>query len=100
MQYTLDITNVEGIPFRVKYVPDGGAYYDEPIVEFYDRRYHHCVDGQFTGASYFASTLSESATRHSEYGLSLHGGADEWTIDSGAMVLVLMWLEAMEWRVK
>ena len=100
MQYTLDITSHNGVPFRVKYVPDGGAYYDEPIVEFYDRRYRHCVDGQFTGGSYLAKTLTEAMSKHCTAGLRLHGGVHEWTIDSGSMILVYMWLSSLEAKVK
>lgn len=98
-EYVMDIVNTEGIPFRVVFLPDGGRFYNAPVVEFYDRRYSETDHGQFTGARYYAETLFQSADRHEDYGLNLHGGVPEWSIDKGSMVQIFDWLEELSVRL-
>ena len=99
MEYTLDVINQEGIPFRVKLDPSGGHYSDEPIVEFYDRRYTNNRDGQFTGARYYTASLLESHLNNEGYGLNLNGAVQEWHMDKGSMIIVLGWIESFLGRV-
>ena len=55
--------------------------YEGWCVQFYDGRYDHTDLGQFTGGSYYASTLLETkAERGGGYGINLHGGVPDWTI--------------------
>lgn len=99
-EYVLDIVNSEGIPFRVVFIPDSGKFGNEPIVEFYDRRYlSFSTHGQFTGGRYYISSLFQSSDRHERHGLNLHGGVPEWSIDPGAMVQIFDWLEELSVRL-
>jgi hypothetical protein len=83
-----DFTNERGVPFRVVLLAAGetnpnypAATAGEPVVEFYDRRYQHTPDGQFTGARYYLRTLTADGRRHNAVGLDLHGGVDSWQMD-------------------
>ena len=95
----LDVRGRNGTPFRVVYLPTDvpsenypaearvtGA--DQPRVEFYDRRYPHTPDGQFTGARYYADDILCRV----DFGLALQGGIDAWTVDRDAMVIIRNWL--------
>ena len=73
-----------GIPFTAVLQTDGG----EPIVNFYDARFPFTEYGQFTGGSYYASTLLEK----SDGGLILHGGVPDWRLDYQATAEMLAWL--------
>ncbi len=85
---TLSIKS-DGIPFNV--VLD--TEQDEPIVSFYDARYDFTEYGQFTGGSYYVSTLMENP----EGGLCLHGGVPDWNVNAAGMKKVMQWLsEAMQ----
>lgn len=94
----LDITNtVTGVPFRVVYLPAQVTSENYPEsccvetgrarVEWYDRRYEHTPDGQFTGARYYPEDLLTT-----DFGLDLAGGVPDWKINGGAMILVRQWL--------
>lgn len=78
---------------------------DEPMVEFYDRRYqenesgqgsHHAVGnerGQFV-SRYYASTLlnsydHENGTTRDNRGLNLHGGVPAWSIEAPTYAVIL-----------
>lgn len=50
---------------------------DDPLVEFYDKRYPHTQYGQFV-SRYYASTLAEMRDDGSAF--SLDGGIPEWTV--------------------
>jgi hypothetical protein len=74
----LDIVS-NGIPFRVRVITQGEKHglndcithkNIDPIVEFYDHRFHHTPNGQFA-SSYYLSTLLEDSLNS---GLCLHGG--------------------------
>ena len=92
----LDVTAANGVPFRAVFVPADAAYpnhpaakrlSDQPLIEFYDRRYPHTQDGQFVGARYYVSTI-----RNGDAGLILDGGIPNWQIDADTMRLVRTWL--------
>lgn len=84
-----DFTAVNGVPFRVRVVFKGDSYgqnfclthdSDDPLVEFYDKRYNFTPHGQFV-TRYFAVTLTERG----ENGLDLYGGEPNWKVDSFSM---------------
>lgn len=89
----LDLVASHGIPFRAVRLDaneDGNypaATENQPLVEFYDRRYPHTPDGQFV-SRYYESTLLERM----DLGLNLDGGIPDWRIDSVAMIVVRAWL--------
>lgn len=88
-----DFVSDKGISFRAVLVPAPGPYREsEPVVKFYDLRYMHTPNGQFTGASYFASTLMDDYERLSQTGLCLQGGVSNWDLDGYAMRTVLNWM--------
>jgi hypothetical protein len=86
--------------FNIKIVNNGETYgrtgslvhdRDDPLVEFYDKRYPHTEYGQFV-SRYYASTLLDGSTG----GLCLDlGNADSWTVSSEDMVLVRAYLKAI-----
>lgn len=93
--HKLDVVAENGVPFRVVVLTDGisenyGKLNDRGLteVEFYDRRYPHTQDGQFTGARYYFDSLTDT---HGG-GLMLHGGVDDWTLDSITWKTVREWL--------
>lgn len=63
---------------------------NDPLVEFYDRRYAHTPHGQFV-SRYYASTLLSSP--NASGGINLHGGVPEWTVGDEVMGIVIPWLE-------
>jgi hypothetical protein len=83
----LDVPAENNVDFRVLVVTKDEG---ESTVEFYDRRYPHTVHGQFTGARYYLSTMLEHG---SGAGLNLHGGVDDWTLDSVTFRKVRDWLQ-------
>ena len=110
MLHTMDVVTAAGLPFRVVFIPavDAGpnpyrhpADNREATVEIYDRRHHSTDrpgDGQFTGGSYYASTLLNTGgldtSRRSlaDSGLNVHGGVPDWFIDGATMSIVLVWI--------
>jgi hypothetical protein len=102
-----------GRRFAVHYVPadaptycaSGGDKYParEATAEFYDATY---IDdraanghplGQFTGASYYVSTLISSAVADRDNGprtgpFRLHGGVPAWNIDRGTWRDIVAWI--------
>jgi hypothetical protein len=99
--FVLDVVADNGVPFRalaISRATEGPNKYrapadrDDPIVEFYDRRY--LIDGehgQFTGGYYNTDTLL-GRTEFGSGGLDLHGGVDAWTVDEASMDVVRAWL--------
>ncbi|QRE00877.1 hypothetical protein [Nocardia phage NC1] len=111
--YARQFTTTDGRTFGVYYVPadaptysaSGGDQYRarEATVEFYDATY---VDeraanghplGQFTGASYYVSTLLASALAGRYDGertgpFRLHGGVPAWDIDGGTWLDIVAWV--------
>ena len=55
----------------------------EHLVSFYDLRYAHTPDGQFTGRRYCVSTLLEHSAQG--VGLILYGGVPDWTVEGKEM---------------
>lgn len=85
MDHMIDVVAENGIPFRAVVNKKVDR---EAIIHFYDRRYHHTENGQFTGASYYVSTFLEA----SEGGLSLYGGVADWTLDAVTFRMVRNWV--------
>jgi|SRR5882757_1851690 len=90
----LDVVAENGVPFRVVVMTDGisenfGKLNDRGAaeIEFYDRRYMHTPDGQFTGARYYFDSLLDVSG-----GLMLNGGVSSWTLDSTTWKLIREWL--------
>ena len=98
-EYVIDVTNMDGIPFRVVY---GHRTYRDgtksltPVVTFYDRRYAHTAHGQFV-SDYTLDTMLE---RRAGYGLCLDGGVSNWNVDATTMVVVTSWLKQMAFQLK
>lgn len=97
----MDVIAANGVPFRAVLLTDGvsenyGKLNDngKPEIEFYDRRYGHTPDGQFTGARYYTETLLEDLGWYPGKvgGLNLHGGVDDWTLDAEVYDQILDWL--------
>lgn len=93
---TLDILS-HGIPFTVRLVQEGEQYglrdcythdNEDPLVEFYDKRYAHTEFGQFI-TRYSLSTLLDNTST----GLNLYGGEPQWSIDEKDMKEVVQWLK-------
>jgi len=98
--FKMDVLAENGVAFRVVFLPWGtsenypAAESDVPMVEFYDLRYSHTPDGQFTGGRYnFADMVKDY---RSFAGLVLDGGIDEWRIDGDTMHMVRRWLHSFE----
>ena len=85
--HIIDITNNEGIPFRAKLTVDPEP--GKTKISFYDRRYDHTPDGQFTGGQYYANDIAQIPYGR---GLNLHGGVSAWTIDGPTFTTVRDWL--------
>jgi hypothetical protein len=85
LKETLQITS-HGIPFVAVL-----SLEDEPTVAFYDARYDFTEYGQFTGGSYYVSTLNEGESARS--GLNLHGGVPDWQINAAEMEIVMDWID-------
>lgn len=97
--FKMDVLAENGVPFRVVFLPWGtsenypAAKSSVPTVEFYDRRYDHTPDGQFTGGRYTLDTIMEG---NSFSGLVLDTGSPNWRIDGDTMRLVRKWLNTFE----
>jgi hypothetical protein len=96
----LDVAGVAGL-IRAVYIPKGQTSPNFPekaisdsLVEFYDLRYAHTPDGQFTGGRYYVKTLLASDSEF--HGLNLNGGVEAWKIDADAYQLVKSWLQTLE----
>lgn len=108
--YAREFIADNGHRFNVHYVPAGSPTYQrgggrdylasEPVAEFYDGE-HAASDGhplgQFTGASYYVSTLVASAVADRDNGprtgpFQLNGGVRAWDIDRGTWSDILAWL--------
>lgn len=96
----IDVTAANGVPFTVVYVPADAPYpnhpaatrlSDVPLVEFYDARYRHTDDGQFTGGRYYAATIAEGR----DAALVLDSGSPSWRIDRDTMRHVRGWLAGL-----
>ncbi len=93
MNFKLDVMAENGVPFRVVFLPFGENMSGAPLVKFYDRRYAHTPDGQFTGGRCDLSTILAG---DSFSGLNLYGGVPDWTVDGDTMHLVRKWLNSFE----
>jgi len=97
----LDVSGVAGL-IRAVYIPKGQASPNYPeskalsdsLVEFYDLRYPHTADGQFTGGRYYVSTLLASDSEF--HGLNLNCGVEAWKIGADSYQLVRSWLMVHE----
>ena len=78
-----DLTTQEVTPFRVRLVMNGEKYgredclthdKNEPLVEFFDKRYPHTPNGQFV-SRYFLETIMNITN-----GLNLDGGVSDWVV--------------------
>lgn len=86
--------------YTVLYIPQGVGHphypavkADKPLVEFYDKKYDHTPDGQFTGGRYYAKTLIDDADRLRNSGLCLHGGVPSWVVTATDMTITLNFIE-------
>lgn len=100
MMMKLDVRTVTGVPMRVIYLPAGmpsmhyPAEYDPnnattARIEWYDKRFAHTTDGQFTGGRYY---LKDMLAMADGVGLMLQTDVDAWGIDGPTMDLVKTWL--------
>lgn len=100
MNYSMDVIAENCVPFRAVFLLFGesenfpGANTGQPMVEFYDRRYSHTPDGQFTGARYNLFDLLEGRKPFS--GLILDGGVESWRIDGDTAEMIVRWLKSFE----
>ena len=93
MQLIMDVVAENGVPFRVILDTDEDRDGEKGMVYFFDLRYPHTENGQFTGANYRYQTMME----HPRFaGLNLHGGVDNWTLDGDTFNLIFMWLRSFE----
>lgn len=99
--FKMDILAENGIRFRAVLLVDGvsenyGKLNDsgDAEIEFYDTRYPHTSDGQFTGARYYAKTLLNDRGWYPNKprGLNLHGGIEAYTLDEDSFEVVLNWM--------
>lgn len=88
-----EFTAANGVPFTAVYNDPHDHRDDEPLIGFYDRRYASSPYGQFTGASYYVSSLVEGRYHHIKSGLNLHGGVTDWTVDADSMIELYRWME-------
>jgi hypothetical protein len=96
----IDILGINGTPFRAVLVPAGepcpnheDGYKKEDMLEFYDRRYSHTLDGQFI-TRYYVQTLLQDHELISDCnmrGLDLMGAIPTWKIDARTVKIVLDW---------
>jgi len=64
-----------GITFNAEVKIEANS--EKSTVKFYDTRYPHTPLGQFTGGSYYLSTILEV-----KGGLNIHGGVPDWSISA------------------
>lgn len=97
--------DVPGTYFRVIYLPANepspnceARCEKRATVEFYDRRYAHTPDGQFTGGSYHAETLLYDwhTKKPGTGGLILQGHVPAWNVSGPSMNLVRSWIKTCE----
>lgn len=89
-RFTYDFIGSEnGIPFRVVLTDFS---YQNPVIEFFDRRYGWGDDGQFTGGRYIVGDIM----RHTiGAGLDLNGNVDEWRVSAVDMINIMRWLSGL-----
>lgn len=94
--FHLDTVAENGISFRVVVLVNGksenfstASLGNRTLVEFYDRRYDFTPDGQFVSRYYLDTMLEHSGA------LNLHGGVDNWTLDSVTFRQVRSWLQSL-----
>ena len=105
MIYRLDINGVAG-PIRVLYIPANEKNPNcEPrtttkaTVEFYDLRYPHTPDGQFTGGYYYVDTImGRDGYSNASGGLDLMGNVSDWKVDARWMGIVRDWISYLEYN--
>ena len=102
--FLMDVIAENGVPFRAVFIPAGGKSSNfnlgeitKPMVEFYDRRYKHTPDGQFTGARYYVDTLMEDSGWYPGKvgGLNLHGGVSDYSLGQEEYTEILDWMETL-----
>ncbi|QIN94747.1 hypothetical protein PP460_gp055 [Streptomyces phage Muntaha] len=97
--FKMDVLAENGTAFRVVFLPFGGSENypavkeTEPLVEFYDLRYSHTPDGQFTGCR---TTQEDILNRHPFRELSLQGDVPAWTVDGDTFSTIHRWLRTFE----
>jgi hypothetical protein len=96
----IDIIGAEGTPMRVLLTPAGelnpnfglpATDENHDIVEFFDLRYPHTPDGQFTGGRYRLDTLTDD--HDPRHGLTLDLGSPSWRVTADTLALVLKWAD-------
>jgi len=102
---TATFTADNGVTFAVRIVRPGEGYgrsraamndTQHTLVEVFDARFagkDYCeAEGQII-AQYRAETLLNDPDRLTNYGLNLHGGVPEWSIDGDTMGAILFHIE-------
>lgn len=90
-------------PLNVRIVMPGESYgrsdglvndYDEPLVEFYDSRFHETEQGQFISRYHLSSITGR------EVGLDLDGGIDDWAVTADNVALATTWatIQKKDWE--
>lgn len=101
MLHKMDFIGNNGIPFRAVLIPAGEDPENYPAaksskrhqIEFYDRRYNHTPDGQFTGGRYYVETFMEGyGCRTILEGLSLQGDVPDWALSGTDWATVQNWV--------
>jgi hypothetical protein len=90
----MDVVAENGIPFRAVVLTDGKSENfvtksmgDRSMIEFYDLRFMHTPDGQFTGGRYYLESVLDQGR-----GLIFDGGVPAWQIDSRTWDTIRKWL--------
>jgi hypothetical protein len=91
--HKLDVVTENGVPFRVVVLVDGksenfdtASLGKRTLVEFYDRRYNHTSDGQFTGGRYYIDSVIIGGD------LTIDHNVEAWYIDSVTFRHIREWL--------
>jgi hypothetical protein len=95
MKATLFISSTTGVTLKVaiigkseRYGRNGALISDRAMVEFYDSRYPHTINGQLV-SRYYVETLREHGL---DSGLLLDPASPDWRIDGDALASVNLWV--------
>jgi len=91
--FKMDVVAENGIPFRVVVLVKGrsenfvtASMGERSLVEFYDMRYSHTPDGQFTGHRIYLHDAIVAPEFILDYGV------EDWRIDSVTSRMVREWM--------